>query len=44
MCWYYNIDAVKKSKYNASNDDEIITSIAKWLTSAKGRIEGKWYI
>ncbi|XP_022160848.1 uncharacterized protein LOC111026963, partial [Myzus persicae] len=34
-------DAVKKSKYNASNDDEIITSIAKWLTSAKGRIEGK---
>lgn len=41
MCWYYNIEAVKKSKYNASNDDEIITSIAKWLTSAKGRIEGK---
>jgi len=43
MCWYYNIEAVKKSKYNSSNDDEIITSIAKWLTSAKGIInnEGK---
>jgi len=32
------IEAVKKSKFNNANDDEIITSIAKWLTSAKGRI------
>lgn len=35
------IEAVKKSKFNNSNDDEIITSISKWLTSAKGRINNE---
>ncbi|XP_025200037.1 uncharacterized protein LOC112597974 isoform X2 [Melanaphis sacchari] len=35
------IFAVNKSSIKHSSDDEIITSIGKWLTCAKGRLEKK---
>lgn len=31
-------EAVKKSSFKNSSEDEIITSIGKWLTCAKGRL------
>jgi len=34
-------EAVNKSSIKHSSDDEIITSIGKWLTCAKGRLEKK---
>lgn len=34
-------EAVNKSNFKHSSDDEIITSIGKWLTCAKGRLEKK---
>ncbi|XP_060857874.1 uncharacterized protein LOC132935364 [Metopolophium dirhodum] len=34
-------EAIKKSKFKSCCDDEVITAIGKWLTSAKGRLEKK---
>ncbi|XP_029347054.1 uncharacterized protein LOC115034396 [Acyrthosiphon pisum] len=31
-------DAIKRSKFKNASDDEIITTIGKWLTSAKSRL------
>jgi len=33
------IDAVRKSKQKFASDEEIILSIGKYMTGAKGRIE-----
>jgi len=34
----YFLDAIKRSKFKNVSDDEIITTIGKWLTSAKSRL------
>lgn len=35
------LDATKQSKFQSVKDDEIISIIGKWLTTAKSRIENK---
>lgn len=33
------LDAIRKSKFKNSTDDEIIDVIGKWLTTSKSRLE-----
>jgi len=37
------VDAIRKSKFKASTDDEVVLIIGKWLTTSSSRIEKKIY-